>query len=1505
MKSKRLLLMLLMALIAPWATIAQTVTVCDGTENNEYVPFYGYWADAAQHNQMIFPADGLTAMTGKYVTQMVFYIDQSANNGTNTAADRLGTWTVSLGETTATTLDGLDNTTALSQVYQGYFDCSTGFLTLDFDDPYTYNGGNLLVDLNHAAASYNRWYFLGVTATGASYTYGAQRNFLPKTTFAYQNQSSCNKPTDVVASYTGGDTAVVTWNGDADSYNIDVNGTIINGVSSPYTLTDLAGLTTYTVKVQSDCGGGDVSLWALANSFTTDAAIPLFEAFSTTSTPYGWSMYTGMLNADGTATLSSSSSWSFGTGNGLTDIHAKANVYANNQRWLVLPSLTMQNNVELTFDLALTVWSSSSSASPTVGGQPDDKFIVLISANDGETWEVLRQWDNAGSEYVYDAIPNTFQLQSIDLSRFAGSSVTIAFYGESTESNGDNNIHVDNVSIDYIPACPKPTGLTVANVTNHTADLSWNQLGEASEWEVVYTLEGREFTATTNTNPYTLTGLDADSPYTVKVRANCGADGYSEWSNEVSFTTMVACPAPTNLTVSDIQPIGATVTWEGIADNYNLRYGTIEGFFYDFESAEPWAVDDFAPCSTYDGDGLHTYQLSDWTPIATNQYYGAMQTFQSGIVEFDNGVDSAHGGNLFGGFVDGIPTEDVANNNDFFITPSIAIQNGDVFEFWATSLLSNWGLERMKVGVYGGEGTISQYFAGSDTEYVEVPIGWTKYSYDLSAFAGQSIQLAINCVSSDAYVLGIDDIFVGSPNVNWNPTITNATSPYTLDLEPEKHYVVEVQAVCGGEDGSSEWVSASFATPSNCSVPFALNATDIMLNSATLNWDGYQESFNLQYRTAASIEKYYFNDFNDQSITGWTYDGYWIYGIADPIYNVVSSDNYFLTMGWATEEEVTETIVSCELPAYESGANVEFYYFGYNEANTFQVGYSFTTNEEGAFTWSDPIDAPLSTYTLYREALADGVKYVAFKATVSSGDACIFIDDFGIFGNEVPVGAWVPVNNVTSPYTLNGLASDTEYEWQVQGINTSCDGGLTEWSSVATFETPSACTAPTNLEVDSVSYNSATFSWDGVQESFNLRYRTSIDADIFFTENFSNGIGNWTMVDCEEETGINGGSFAFYYTYEPPQYLISPELDPVGPGTFIQFVYAAYSANYPESFMVGYSSTGNSVEDFTWGDTITTSNTNGSYYQEAVPEGTKYFAIQCTSYDAFYLIVDNFMLYDNVVEAGEWVEVTGVTSPYTLTGLDSETWYDWQLQADGCDTWYDGESFETLEQTIALQNIALQGGANWVSFNVEITLDNLKAALLGATGGQQALTIQSQTQNASYNPNNHRWTGRLSTLDLSKMYKISVVDACEISLEGMPIDPTQLEITIENGANWIAFPMSVNMTPANAFAGFALPGDKLQSQSNNAQFNGTRWTGRLTNMEPGKGYIYTSEQLNERPLYYPAATRKAAENGVKMSVVKKSFEMPELRTNDEQKKMESAKNGRSFSIANNLSKSVK
>ncbi|MBO7618114.1 MAG: hypothetical protein J6T22_13025, partial [Bacteroidales bacterium] len=162
----------------------------------------------------------------------------------------------------------------------------------------------------------------------------------------------------------------------------------------------------------------------------------------------------------------------------------------------------------------------------------------------------------------------------------------------------------------------------------------------------------------------------------------------------------------------------------------------------------------------------------------------------------------------------------------------------------------------------------------------------------------------------------------------------------------------------------------------------------------------------------------------------------------------------------------------------------------------------------------------------------------------------------------------------------------------------------------------------------------------------------------------------------------------------------------------------------------------------------------------------------------------------------------------------------------------------------------LAAGTNWVSFNVETNLDDLKAALVAT--GNTAITIQGQTQNTTYNPNNGRWTGQLRTLDLSQMYIIELGTDCEITLEGMPIDPSMYPATIEPGANYIAYPLNTIMTVTNAFAGFGVPNDQVQSQEQNANYNGTRWTGQLRNLEPGKGYIYNSASTETRTFTFPS-----------------------------------------------------
>jgi hypothetical protein len=1007
--------------------------------------------------------------------------------------------------------------------------------------------------------------------------------------------------------------------------------------------------------------------------------------------------------------------------------------------------------------------------------------------------------------------------------------------------------------------CKRPTDLAASEIANHSAVLSWTENGEATEWvvEITDVVGGQNTEWNAGTNPFTLVGLAAETEYSVKVRPVC-SDFDDKWSDAITFTTDVACPAPTNVAVSDVEPFAATVSWNGTAENYNLRYRAARGFNYGFETAEGFVVDEFPPCTTYDGDGLPTYGIDGYTmPNNTANYVGSVVSF--------NEYWAAHSGNVMGVFMDAIPDTEagITANDDYFILPELTIAAGDHFTFWARSVTANYGLERMKVGVYAGNGTISSYFAGSATEYVEVPVEWTKYDYDLTDYVGQTIQLAINCVSADAFALLFDDLFVGDPIGTWDVTLNNVTSPYTLTgLTDETIYEVQVQAACGAEDGESEWVGATFTTPSNCAAPTNLAANDITPNAATLSWEGFHDSYNLQYRTAESRVTYYFTNFNtDADREGWTWTGSVIYGLSDPIYGFSGDDNHFLQMGWATTDEAY--IISPELPAYESGAYVEFYYFGNTIENSFQVGYSTTTNDADAFTWSERINAPLATYTLYNEVLADGVKYVAFKATASEQGATIFIDNFGIFGETIPAGAWQTVTTA-SPYALSGLADKTEYEWQVQGINAGCDGGVTAWSHMATFTTLDACMTPVINGVGNIEATTATVSWTGVQDSYNVKYGAyetmafiNFDDGVIPTSFTNDTVYAWALTDALTDEGYcikssnegvasSSSTISLTATFETAGMIVFDAMF-MGEGTSTYYDKCIFSID--------------SIQQFSYGAIGEVWNTMG--YNVAAGEHTftwTYSKDGSVNPTGDFFALDNIMLITNNIT---WTTVEGVTgNSYNMTGLTPNSLIAVQVQGnnticnDGVTDWSDAYLFITPGLTTVTQTIALAAGWNWISSNVEITLADLQNALVAAMPGTSGITIKSQSNTTTYNGT--KWRGQLNTLDLARMYMVSVPADCEITLTGMAINPEEHPAAIGSGYTWIAFPLSTSMTLTDAFAGFAISGDQVKSQSDGtANYNGTKWRGTLTNLVPGNGYFYKSTESG-RTLIFPSSAKAAA-----------------------------------------------
>ena len=109
---------------------------------------------------------------------------------------------------------------------------------------------------------------------------------------------SCLRPTSVTATSDGN----VTWVGEGRTWNLNYKAssastwTEVNGLTSmSYTIPDLAGLTTYSVRVQNVCDDNSTTDWTTA-TFTTPAGIPLVEPFNDGYTPTSWTRYIALLS---------------------------------------------------------------------------------------------------------------------------------------------------------------------------------------------------------------------------------------------------------------------------------------------------------------------------------------------------------------------------------------------------------------------------------------------------------------------------------------------------------------------------------------------------------------------------------------------------------------------------------------------------------------------------------------------------------------------------------------------------------------------------------------------------------------------------------------------------------------------------------------------------------------------------------------------------------------------------------------------------------------------------------------------------------------------------------------------------------------------------------------------------------------------------------------------------------------------------------------------------------
>ncbi len=567
--------------------------------------------------------------------------------------------------------------------------------------------------------------------------------------------------------------------------------------------TDFTSPVTYTVTAED---GMHYTMYDVVVVVGEDSGIntfPYAQNFEVAEDLVSWMV----VDVDGAGTIWDLSTSQNHTEGGTTSArHNYAAASAGNQEgWLITPAV----HVPAEGEYEMSFWHYNQF--PTYYGKNSVK-ISTGSANpaDGQYTEV----------WTVETVTATWEEVTIDLAMYAGQTIYIGWVYEGTDAH---RLFLDDVTISE-----KATSYVVTfNVTDGTNAIEGATVAIASQNLTTDAMGMATISLENGTYPYVVSYAGMG-----EVSGDVVVDGADV---TVPVTLNEAIETPFGLMVQ-VEGNDALFTWNNEMSETD-----------DIESYDDFIIENIGDYTLVDVDGSTTYGITN-TTFNNSGYTGSFIVFNPSATTpaLTDGAWAPYSGSKYlACFAATTPS-----NNDWLITPMVVGMDGLHFSFMAKSITDQYGLERFKVAVSTTGTAPADFTVISEGSYVSVPTAWTEYSYDLSAYAGQEIYVAINCVSNDAFALFIDDITFGI-----SKKASKDFLGYTVYLDgaqvaeglTEEAYMFEDLAVgtymAGVKSvytsGESEMVSVEFEIPEAAyTVTFNVVGSGSPVNGATITING-------------------------------------------------------------------------------------------------------------------------------------------------------------------------------------------------------------------------------------------------------------------------------------------------------------------------------------------------------------------------------------------------------------------------------------------------------------------------------------------------------------------------------------------------------------------------------------------------------------------------------------------------------------------------------------------